>query len=70
MKYKWYYFQTEKDGPVIRVKSKQMPKNREKSYIVHEYYPDKRKYVMACFPEIHGKNLLKMIYIGKHNVEN
>jgi hypothetical protein len=62
---KWYYFQLYKDGPVIRVKSKQMPKKREKSYIVHEYDHHSQKYHMACFPEIYGGKLLKMIFIGK-----
>lgn len=31
MSMKWYYFQVEKDGPIIRVQSKQMPRHREQS---------------------------------------
>lgn len=65
----WYFFQTRDGGPVIRVKSKQMPKQREDSYIVEEYYDEIKKYGMACFPEIGGSRLLKMIYIGKIPVE-
>lgn len=65
LKPKWYYFQTEKDGPIIRVQALQMPRPRKMSYVVHEYDSESKKYHMACFPEIYGGKLLKMIYIGK-----
>lgn len=63
----WYYFQTQPDGEIIRVKSKQMPKARQKSYIVHELYEG--EYRMAAFPEIYGGRLLTMQFIGKHKVK-